>query len=138
MPDSPSELLNPKCSIPGTGPLTNWEVIEVLCIYIVGFFATAGAAGADIASNAATSTTCTSAASPASSCRRSWRARVTLWIVGSAYGAGMVPAGNLNPVDLMSDIFGHVSAPKWASDRRQHRDDRAWRFRRSRGPVFRR
>ncbi len=41
----PPKVLTPK------PPLSKWEVIALLCTYIVGFFATAGAAGADFGMN---------------------------------------------------------------------------------------
>jgi cytosine permease len=88
---------------------TNLEIVEILCVYIVGFFATAGAAGVDIASNSRTVEDVhiggiTGVLLP--TVLSGW---ITMLIVAGAYGGNMVleaHRGNYNPVDLMSDIFG--------------------------------
>lgn len=47
---TPSEI-STKRTLKAKDPLTKWGVIAMLCTYIVGFFATAGAAGADFGMN---------------------------------------------------------------------------------------
>jgi cytosine permease len=98
---------------PWVKPLTNSGIIEVLCIYIVGFFATAGAAGADIASNARSVEDVHIGGITGVFLPTIIAGSVTLWIVGSAFGAGMIQAGNLNPVAALPDIFGHVFGKAW-------------------------
>ena len=53
-------------------PWGDWQIMAILCIYIVGFFATAGAAGTDIASNSRSVEDVHSAESRESSCPPCW------------------------------------------------------------------
>ncbi len=91
---------------------SNWQVIELLCIYIVGFFATAGAAGVDIASNSRNTEDVHIGGLTGILLPTVLAGEAAMLIVAGAYGAGMVQSGgSLNPVDLMPNILGS----KWAN-----------------------
>lgn len=84
--------------------LTKWGVIGILCTYIVGFFATAGAAGVDIASNARNEDDVHIGGLTGIVLPTVLAGEATLLIVAGAYGTGLIPeemVGNLNPVALM-------------------------------------
>ena len=86
------------------GPLTTWGVIVFLCTYIVGFFATAGAAGADIASNNRDENDVQLGGLTGITLATIISGGATILIVAGAYGAGLVPKGmlgELNPLELM-------------------------------------
>jgi len=94
--------------------LSAWMVLSVVCIYVVGFFATAGAAGVDIASNS----------------RNDWDVHwgglggvvlptilaggAAMLIVAGAYGGGgsvvASAESSLNPVQLMPKIWNPQAA----------------------------
>jgi cytosine permease len=93
----------------GARMLTGWGVISFLCIYVVGFFATAGAAGADIAMNSRNRDDVHIGGLGGVVIPTVLAGWAVMLIVGGAYGAKLVsPAnvGNLNPVALMPDIMG--------------------------------
>ena len=93
-----------------------WGVIAVLCTYVVGFFATAGAAGTDIA------------ASGRKECDVHWGGLVgivlatliagggAILVIAGVYGSYQAGAahnliaanqiGNYNPVDMLKDLLG--------------------------------
>lgn len=88
---------------------TNWEIINILCIYVVGFFATAGAAGVDIASNSRNVEDVHIGGLTGVLLPTVLAGEVAMLVVAGAYGSGLVQAahvGNYNPVDLMPDILG--------------------------------
>ncbi len=93
--------------------LNHWQVLAVLSIYIVGFFATAGAAGADIASNARNSADVQLGGLTGITLATILAGGGALLIVAGAYGAGMVKpemAGTLNPLELMPTLVGKEPA----------------------------
>jgi cytosine permease len=92
-----------------SGMLTRWDVVSILCTYIVGFFATAGAAGVDIAANARNEDDVHIGGLTGIVLPTVLAGYATLWIVAGAYGTGCIKpehVGNLNPVALMPDILG--------------------------------
>ncbi len=89
---------------PGRLALTPWAVIAILSTYIVGFFATAGAAGTDIASNGRNSSDVQLGGLGGIALATIISGGLALLIVAGAYGSGMVHGkmlGELNPVTLM-------------------------------------
>jgi cytosine permease len=92
------------------GGMTTYAVIGFLTTYIVGFFATAGAAGVDIASNARNEDDVHIGGLTGVVLPTVLAGEAVLLIVAGAYGTPeMIPegvAGNLNPVDLMPNIVG--------------------------------
>ncbi len=85
-------------------PLTKFGVIAIMCTYIVGFFATAGAAGVDFGMNNRNENDVQWGGLIGVALATILAGGLAILIVAGAYGAGMVPenmAGNLNPVDLM-------------------------------------
>ena len=100
---------------PWTRPLTRWQVVGVLVTYIVGFFATAGAAGADIAMSSRNEDDVHIGGLTGIVLPTVLAGEATLLILAGAYGAENLirpeNLGNLNPVDLMPDILG----AKWAN-----------------------
>jgi len=90
-------------------PLTALGVILLLNTYIVGFFATAGAAGTDIASNNPDAKDVQLGGLTGISLATIFAAGMAILIVAGAYGKGLVDPkhfGALNPVDLIDDILG--------------------------------
>lgn len=90
-------------------PLTFLGVILLLNTYIVGFFATAGAAGTDIASNNPTPKDVQLGGLSGITLATIFSAVLAILIVAGAYGKNMVDAkhfGVLNPIDLIDDILG--------------------------------
>jgi cytosine permease len=93
---------------PDLPTLTSWEIIGALCVYVVGFFATAGAAGADIASNCRNADDVHIGGITGILLPIVLVGEITMLIVAGAYGSDMIQKaniGNYNPVDLMRDIF---------------------------------
>jgi cytosine permease len=91
------------------GMLTGWQVVGVLCTYIVGFFATAGAAGVDIAANGRNEDDVHIGGLTGIVLPTVLAGEATILIVAGAYGTGLIRpehVGNLNPVDLMPDFMG--------------------------------
>lgn len=92
------------------GLTTSFAVIGFLTTYIVGFFATAGAAGVDIASNARNEDDVHIGGLTGIVLPTVLAGEAVLLIVMGAYGTPdmIQPAnvGNMNPVGLMSDIAG--------------------------------
>ena len=89
--------------------LTQWQVIGFLCTYIVGFFATAGAAGVDIAANSRNQDDVHIGGLTGIVLPAVLAGEATILIVAGAYGTGLIQPehlGNLNPVDLMPDLLG--------------------------------
>ncbi len=87
---------------------SNYEIVAILCIYVVGFFATAGAAGADIASNSRNTKDVHLGGLMGIFLPTVLAGGAAMLIIAGAYGGGMIRAehiGNYNPVYLMSDIF---------------------------------
>ena len=90
-------------------PLTAWQVIGVMCIYVVGFFATAGAAGTDIASNSRNESDVHWGGLVGIALTTIIASGAAMLIVAGAYGSNLVSGGNqgnLNPVTLMPDLLG--------------------------------
>jgi cytosine permease len=89
--------------------LSTWAIMALLSTYIVGFFATAGAAGTDIASNSRNASDVQWGGLFGITLTTILAGGLAILVVAGAYGAGMVPAGtagNLNPLDLMSAVRG--------------------------------
>ncbi len=90
-------------------PLNAWQVIGVLSIYVVGFFATAGAAGTDIASNSRNEADVHWGGLMGIALTTIIASGAAMLIIAGAYGSNMVAPGNqgnLNPVTLMPDLLG--------------------------------
>ncbi|MGA2501983.1 MAG: hypothetical protein ABSH20_29935, partial [Tepidisphaeraceae bacterium] len=84
-------------------PLNTWGVLAILSTYIVGFFATAGAAGTDIASSSRDDKDVQLGGLIGISLATIVAGGGAILVVAGAYGAGLLPAKpNLNPVDLMN------------------------------------
>lgn len=93
-----------------SGYMTYWQIVSVLVIYIVGFFATAGAAGADIASNCRNENDVHVGGITGILLPTVLTGEVVLMAVGGAYGGDMVSEknfGNYNLVGLIPDIMNH-------------------------------
>jgi len=90
-----------------SGLMSSWQVVAILCVYVVGFFATAEQRAPISPRTAATIMTSTSAESPAFYCPRCWPAnshvdcRRRVWRRHDP----KEHIGCYNPVILMSDIL---------------------------------
>ncbi len=90
-------------------PLGSWGVFAFFLTYVVGFFATAGAAGTDIASNSRNGSDVQWGGLVGVTLTAIVAGGLAILVVAGAYGADMVPAsvaGSLNPLDLMSAVRG--------------------------------
>jgi cytosine permease len=90
-------------------PLSTWGVLAILCTYVVGFFATAGAAGTDIASNNRNNRDVQLGGLVGITLATIVAGGAAIIVVAGAYGAGIVSAanqGNYNPISLIGNILG--------------------------------
>jgi cytosine permease len=87
-------------------PLTKWGVIALLCTYIVGFFATAGAAGADFGMNNRDENDVKWGGLVGIFGATVFAGGFALLIVAGAHGAGMVKG----PVMQASALMGNVES----------------------------
>lgn len=100
-------------------PWSGWQVMAILCVYVVGFFATAGAAGTDIASNSRDAKNVHLGGIMGIFLPTVLAGIAALVIVACAYGGGMIRPehfGNYNPVDLMTDIFTKRFGDRWGAN----------------------
>jgi len=91
-----------------SGLMSSWQVVAILCVYVVGFFATAGAAGADIASNCRNDNDVHIGGITGILLPTVLAGEIVMLIVAGAYGGDMIQKehiGCYNPVILMSDIL---------------------------------
>jgi len=107
---TPAKIIGPP-NAESLEPLSTWGVLAILCTYVVGFFATAGAAGADIASNNRNNSDVQLGGLVGITLATIVAGGAAIIIVAGAYGAGLVsPANqgnyNYNPILLMGDILG--------------------------------
>ncbi len=105
-------------------PLGTWGVVAFLLTYVVGFFATAGAAGTDIASNSRKGSDVQWGGLFGITLATVLAGGLAIVVVAGAYGANMVPAsvaGSLNPLDLMNAVRG-----KGETVSPDHRNSRRW------------
>lgn len=85
-----------------------WSIIGIMCVYVVGFFATAGAAGADIAMGSRSKEDVHIGGVTGILLPTVLAGEAALFIVALAYGGNMVPpeaVGEYNPVKLMPHIL---------------------------------
>ena len=93
-------------------PLSSFGVIAVIMTYIVGFFATAGAAGTDIASSNRDKKDVQLGGLVGIAGATIFAGGAALLIVAGAYGAGMVKSGGVTQASsLMGIIMGEKVAP---------------------------
>jgi len=99
-------------------PLSTFGILAFLSAYIVGFFATAGAAGADFGTNSRDANDVQWGGFVGIIGATVFAAVMAMLIVAGAYGADMIktPAlvGNFNPVALMSDPSLLGDNARWA------------------------
>jgi len=100
--------------VPATGaaikaqpPLLVFGVIALLATYVVGFFATAGAAGADFGMNNRNAKDVHLGGLVGIALSTVFAGGIALLIVAGAYGGGMIPSGAaMEPTGLMKYIVG--------------------------------
>lgn len=96
-------------AVPAKAPLGTLGVLLLISTYVVGFFATAGAAGTDIASNNRNAADVQMGGLTGVALATIVSGGLAVLIIAGAYGAGIVSANNLgqlNPVNLLGDILG--------------------------------
>ena len=81
-------------------------VLSVICAYIVGFFATAGAAGCDFGSNNKDRTAVIMGGLVGIALATIFTAGIALVAIAGAQGAGTIEATSLNPYDAMKTMIG--------------------------------
>ncbi len=118
--EAPTDLKETPKSSPAAAaqplPLTTWQVVGILCIYVVGFFATAGAAGTDIAMSSRNVRDVHVGGLMGILVPTILAGGAGMLVVAGAYGAGLVQnqhLGILDPVVLIPDLLGKSFA-KWA------------------------
>jgi len=100
-----------KAAAPSPAPkgLDSWGVLAVMSVYVVGFFATAGAAGTDIAANSRNASDVQWGGLVGIALSTIIASGAAILVVAGAYGSNLVAPGNqgnLNPVNLMPDVLG--------------------------------
>ena len=94
-------------------PLTSLGVIAVLCTYVVGFFATAGAAGVDMGMNNRNPKDVQLAGLAGVVLATVVAGGLAIFIVAGAYGGAAVTGasgGSLNPIKLLPELMGEGNA----------------------------
>jgi cytosine permease len=92
-------------------PLTTFGIVALLATYVVGFFATAGAAGADFGMNNRDAKDVHLGGLVGVALSTVFAGGVALLIVAGAYGSGIVTSGAiLEPPRLMGSIVGEKTA----------------------------
>jgi hypothetical protein len=100
-------------------PLGPFAVLAFLSLYVVGFFATAGAAGADFGMNNRNPGDVNLGGLVGIVLVTVVAGGLAILIVAGAHGAGLVPPGfqdYLNPVKLMPTIFEHDPSNIWLTE----------------------
>ena len=93
-------------------PLTTFGILALLATYVVGFFATAGAAGADFGMNNRNAKDVHLGGLVGVALSTVFAGGLALLIVAGAYGSGMVTGGAIiEPPRLMANIVGDKAAP---------------------------
>lgn len=103
------QKLNAGAGAGDSAPLGTMGVLLFLSTYVVGFFATAGAAGVDFGMNNRNGKDVQLGGLTGIVLATVFAGGISMLIVAGAYGAGMIPEelqGNLNPVQLMPAIVG--------------------------------
>jgi cytosine permease len=94
-------------AVKAADPLTSWGVIVMLCTYVVGFFATAGAAGADFGMNNRDAKDVNLGGLAGIALAIVVAGGLALLVVAGAYGAGKAgDAGVMRATGLMGHIIG--------------------------------
>lgn len=109
----PDKLTAANDAAGGSGALGTMAVLLFLSTYVVGFFATAGAAGADFGMNNRDAKDVQLGGLVGIVGATFFAGALGMLIVAGAYGAGLVPPGlqgELNPVKLMPAIVGKGTA----------------------------
>jgi len=97
-------------AVTASEPLTVFGIIAVLSTYIVGFFATAGAAGTDIASSNRNTKDVHLGGLAGIALATIVAGGLALLIIAGAYGNGTVSSGVMQPTLLMGAIVGEETA----------------------------
>jgi len=92
-------------AVTAAAPLSVFGIIALLSTYVVGFFATAGAAGTDIASNNRDGRDVQLGGLAGIALATVVAGGLALLIVAGAYGSGKVSSGVVQPTMLMDKIF---------------------------------
>ena len=95
---------------PAGAPLTSWAVVVLLCTYIVGFFATAGAAGTDFGMNNRHGKDVQLGGLVGIALATIVAGGLSLLIVAGAYGLGKAEGGVMQATGLMTAIVGKKTA----------------------------
>jgi cytosine permease len=91
-------------------PLSTWAVIVLLCTYVVGFFATAGAAGCDFGMNNRDARDVQLGGLTGIALATVVAGGLSLLIVAGAYGLGKAQGGVMQTTALMESIMGKGTA----------------------------
>lgn len=87
-------------------PLSSFMVIAVICTYVIGFFATAGAAGTDFGMNNRDGKDVQLGGLTGISLATVFAGGMALLIVAGAHGAGKVEGGTVQATALLNSIMG--------------------------------
>ena len=98
-------------TVKAADPLTSWGVIVLLCTYVVGFFATAGAVGADLGMNNRNAKDVHRGGLVGIALATVVAGGLALLIVAGAYGSGKAGDGGvMQATGLMGNIMGTKTA----------------------------
>ncbi|MCH5374841.1 MAG: cytosine permease [Planctomycetes bacterium] len=88
-------------------PLTTWGVFAIVLTYVIGFFATAGAAGTDFGMNNRDAKDVQLGGLVGIAAATIFAGGLALLIVAGTHGLGKASIGSMmNPTELMYDLFG--------------------------------
>jgi cytosine permease len=88
------------------GPLAAWQVIALICTYVVGFFATAGAAGTDFGMNNRDAKDVQMGGLVGIALATIFAGGLAILIAAGAHGSGAAPSAALRATGLMDGIVG--------------------------------
>jgi len=106
-----TEQAEPPAEVKAPQPLSTWGVFAAILTYVIGFFATAGAAGCDFGMNNRDERDVQLGGLVGIAGATVFAGGLALLITAGAIGAGKAAAGVMNPTAMMGNIMGENVTP---------------------------